>query len=265
MAKKETFLPPFVPTDLRAWMEADIEERALVGSIRLIQWLEGETAPVYLRTLQTLLGTSGRQTARILAKVKARGWLMSKRGFSATGKGKGAPVYSLAVPTMDFKEARKRLSLQPATDGRLEAFNLPELPFQPATTGRSTIQEIDLKERPKTTPDKPAIAKHPDQDSFWIQAKATWAAKHQGAVLAWPKDARGFNKSLTEELARLGALELARRWGNCVNDPWSRPSLRAFILDTDKWITARAEKGGTHARKFQQPDGSTWTPTPGQD
>ena len=113
----------------------------------------------------------------------------------------------------------------------------------------------------KTPPDKPA--KHPDQDAFWSTAKAIWAAKHNGAVLAWPKDAKGFNGRLSDELERLGGTELARRWGNCVNDPWSRPSLRAFILDTDKWITAREAKGKPTpgGRAFHPAAGSDWRPS----
>lgn len=208
MKKKENFLPPFVPTDLRAWMEGSVEERALVGSIRLFQWLEGTEAPVYLETIQRLLGTPGdpmspRQAARVISKVRARGWLMTKRQASQTGKGKGAPVYFLAVPLMDFKEARKRLELQPATDGRLDDSNLPLLDFQPAKNGRSTIQEKDLQERPKSAPTASEAPKAKKPEPYLDALRETWKAR--GLILT---DVGGYLRGQIQRKGEAAGMQL---------------------------------------------------------
>lgn len=265
MAKTPNNLPPFTPVDLRAWMEGNADERSLVGAIRLLQWIEGKDAELPLALiLAAMPGTSPRQLKRTLASVKAKGWLVSKR--TAKGRlGRGATTYLLAIDEMSFKDARHRINLEanlaPRSEGptgQLELTKGPKSTDQGATVAPANNQEKDLQERPtRETPSAPKRepGKHPDQDAFWAEAKATWAAKHPGAELAWPaRTMRDWQMHLTAELIRLGGPELGRRWKNCATDPWAKPSLRAFILDTDKWITARGPAGAAPGRAFNRPE-----------
>lgn len=140
------------------------------------------------------------------------------------------------------------------------ALYAPEGVTERPTPGRVVAPKQEDKhesnKETKTTPVNPA--KHLDEKAFWTEAKAVWGKKFEGANLAWPTEARGFQKTLTAQIERLGWKELSKRWANCVTDPFSRPSMRAFISDTDKWITAR--QGATNGRAFQQPT-TDWAPS----
>lgn len=276
MSKPSTNLPPFAPVDLRVWIEGTSGERDVVGAIRLLQWLEGPDTEIYLaQIVAACFPTSERQVKRDLASTKAKGWLISKR--AAKGRlGAGAPTYTLAIEPLAFKAARTTLNLRanmaPRSEeatGQMELTSGPKSTDQEACVAPTNIKEKDLSERlkRKTTPAEPGHAgKHPDQDAFWASAKEIWAAKFRGAILGWPgangaPGIQGFQKLLTGHLTALGHAELARRWANCVNDPFSRPSLRAFIHDVDKWIERR-DAGGKGGRTFNSPTPTQpWTPS----
>jgi hypothetical protein len=293
--KRGTEREPFTTIDIRAVIDATPEEQAVLLAIQFLHWWLGPAQAKGLELIEAVLvnpqrpkrvpagapGTeekpgeelgqiSPRAIKRALARLRHRGWVETERAF------KGKTAYRLAVPTLAFKDAYETVAarLSPSLraslaqravepSGQLGLSLGPARPEGQASSAQELLsnQTDNLQTQEQDpAPGKPVDAKA-RQDSFWAKAKAIWATKFDGADLAWPKDARGFNRHLTTELERLGSDELARRWSNCVNDPWSRPSLRAFIGDTDKWITARTQqKGGTHARPFQQPK-SDWQPT----
>ena len=265
MKRNPNSLPPFVPVDLRAWIHGTQGERDVVGAIRLLQWLDGPSEPTPLPMIVAACHpTSERQVKRDLASAKAKGWVVGSR--NAKGRlGRSATCYALAIEPMAFKVARgileQRANLAPRSDGatgQLELTKGPNSTDQGATVAHPNIQEKDLSERLKRkTPAaaKPLGGKHPDQDAAWALMKATWKAKYpEAADLEWPAATmRGWQAAFTASLDRLGIQELDRRWSNMVNDPWTKASLRAFILDTDKWITVRKEKGQGHARSIHTP------------
>ncbi len=284
MTKPSTNLPPFAPVDLRAWIEGTSGERDIVGAIRLIQWLEGPEAEIYLaQIVAACFPTSERQVKRDLASTKAKGWLISKR--AAKGRlGAGAPTYLLAIEPMAFKTARLTLNLRanlaPRSEeapGQMELTSGPKSTDLQATQAHANSKEKDLSESPKreTTAVKPPEAgKHPDQGSFWSQAAVIWTTKFPGQRLLWPgtKDGNGvvlsppirdFQKLLTGHLTALGLEELVRRWANCVNDPFSRPSLRALVQDVDRWIARREGSGGAKTtRPYNNPVApAPWRPS----
>ncbi len=132
------------------------------------------------------------------------------------------------------------------------AYSAPGGAAERPTPGREAAPKQEYKHELKQ---EKRAGVHPDQDAFWTEAKATWASKHPGAELAWPaRTMRDWQMHLTAELIRLGGPELGRRWKNCATDPWAKPSLRAFILDTDKWITARGPAGAAPGRAFNRPE-----------
>lgn len=155
---KANTLPPFVPTDLRAWIEGDTEEARLVGAIRLIQWIEGSDIEIPLPLINAAMpDISARQLKRVLAKVKARGWLVTKR--TAKGRlGRSATTYQLAVEPMAFKDARHiinlRANLAPSSEqptGQLSLTKGPELTDQGATQAPPNSKEKDLQDRQGST------------------------------------------------------------------------------------------------------------------
>ena len=158
MAMKANTLPPFVPTDLRAWIEGDTEEARLVGAIRLIQWIEGPETELPLPLINAAMpDLSQRQLQRVLAKVKARGWLVTKR--TAKGRlGRSATTYQLAIEPMAFKNARQiinlRANLAPRSEEptrQLELTKTPKSTDLDATQASPNIKEKDLQERQVST------------------------------------------------------------------------------------------------------------------
>jgi len=152
----------------------------------------------------------------------------------------------------------KNGTLPPQAYGKAQGAGNPA-PGKPVPEANKALEPnkgLDKEQTNKTS------VKHPDQDQAWADLKAVWTKKHLSAApLAWPaKTMKNWQVLLTAELLRLGREELVRRWSNMVNDPWVQASLRAFIQDTDKWVTLR-EKGATNARAFNQPAADTWTPS----
>ncbi len=263
-APKTSNLPPFTPVDLRAWVEGNTDERDVVGAIRLLQWLEGPDAEIYLAMIvAACFPTSERQIKRALASTKTKGWVISSR--SAKGRmGRGAPTYALAIKPMAFKEARlildQRANLAPRLPlptGQESTTNGPDSTDQEARVAPRNNKEKDLQERPttkiETAPKGATMPPHPEQDFFWNRAKATWAAspKAQGQPLQWPR-LNGFPKALYAALESLGGIELERRWCNMVYDPYARPSLMALVTEPDKWVNVRTA-GNATARPFHNP------------
>jgi hypothetical protein len=290
--RRGTEREPFTTIDVRAVIDATPEEQAVLLAIQFLHWWLGPEQAKGLELIEAVLinpqrprrvpagapkpeGEQGEELAQIsprsikraLARLRHRGWVETERAF------KGRTAYRLTIQPLAFKDAYETVAarLSPAIraslaqravepSGQLGLSLGPGGPDRRASSAQGLLS--NQTDNPQTQeqdspPAKPVDAAKARQDAFWEKAKAIWKAKFN-AELAWPKDARGFNKNLTTELERLGADELARRWSNCVNDPWARPSLRAFILDTDKWITAREQKGAPRA--FQQPK-TDWQPT----
>jgi hypothetical protein len=262
--KPRTESDPFISLNLRAFIEAkDPYEQAAVTALVFWHWWKGNNEGLGVDGLAALGKMSPAKAKAVAADLKARGWIETSRTFG------GKTQYRLTVEKMNFKEAYKiaanwlpqsqldsdQLALwEPPSSHTVAANELPQ--------SQPNSKNIDLIQTKRT--DSPAVAgngKHPDQDSFWESAKASFSLKNSGAELGWPRDAKGFNKNLTAELTRLGGVELARRWDNMVNDPWATASLRNFIMDTDKWIKRREKlTGGTNARPFNQPK-TDWQPT----
>lgn len=279
---------PFTTIDIRAVIDSTPEEKAVILAIQFLHWWLGPDKAKGLELIEAVLinperpkrlkaGTtkdelaqiSPRAIKRAIARLRARGWLETSRAF------KGKTSFTLTVPTLAFKAAYEivgarlpesiraelaQRAIEPS--GQLGLSLGPGGPERGASSAQGLLSNqtpIQTQEK-DPTPDKPASSgKHPDQDRFWKTAGETWAKRFPGHKLEWPTDAKGFNKKLTDQLGRLGAEELARRWSNCVNDPFSRPSLRNFMNDTDAWVMARTKESG-QARKFQQPD-TDWKPS----
>lgn len=279
---------PFTTIDIRAVIDATPEEQAVILAIQFLHWWLGPEKAKGLEMIEAVLinpdrpkrlkaghteeelaQISPRGIKRALARLRARGWVETSRAF------KGKTAFTLTIPTLAFKAAYEIVALrfpdairaelaQRALEpsGQLGLSLGPGGPERGAELARGLLSnQTPLQTQEKDpTPDKPANGgKHPDQDRFWTAAKEAWLKRFPAHPLEWPKDAKGFNKNLTDQLTRLGADELGRRWFNCVNDPFSRPSLRNFINDTDRWIQVRTKDSGS-ARKFQQPE-TDWKPS----
>lgn len=273
--KNPNQLPPFTPVDLRAWIEGDSLLARLVGSIRLLQWIEGPDAELPLALINAAMpDVSPRQLKRVLSKARALGWLVVKR--LARGRlGRSAYTYALVIEPMAFKVARdiinQRANLAPrseAATGQLELTKGPETANQGATQAPPNIKKKDLQERPKRKAGsaKPSsMPRHQDQDAFWAQAQADWKAKFPGSELHWPgtkgsPPIRDFQKLLTGQLTAHGLPKMSKRWKHCLADDFSRPSLRVFIFDTDKWEAPPRIAGNGNSRRFNAPE-TQWRPS----
>lgn len=222
----------------RLW--SDLRDSELSPTAKLLYAVMGSYGPEVRASVSTYAQAMRAKPATIRAAQQElidAGWLVLVAEGSGNGPGKGRP----------------------------RVWWLNDVPFQHLHDENTKAQIGDsaiTSEQPaKITTSKPKEqTKHKDQDAFWSEAKRIWAERHGGQPLGWPRDARGFGRLLSSELDRLGLDELVRRWGNCVNDPWARTSLRSFILDTDRWVERRSAKNTSQSRQFQQPV-TDWRPS----
>ena len=131
------------------------------------------------------------------------------------------------------------------------------LPPQPWQNQEALEKGAPSKSPPETNKAPQAIKKslsikHEQQDAFWIKAQAIWQEKNPGDKLPWPA-VTGFPAALFKALESWGGTELARRWENMVNDPFSLPDLADCVRRPERWINRRT-KGGASARTFHSPE-----------
>lgn len=222
--KNPNQLPPFAPTDLRAWIEGTEAEKNIVGTIRLLQWIEGPEAELVLPLiLAAMPDVSERQVKRNLAKVKAHGWLLTKR--QAKGRlGRGGTVYALCIPPMSFSEARNiiklRANLAPRSSeatGQMELTKGPKEADLGATVAPPNIKEKDLRERQREETSLKASPPTPRAEilmafrSWW---KTTFPALK---YIQGPGDGKVADALLASEITPADLLRLLPHWQGCAS------------------------------------------------
>jgi hypothetical protein len=203
-----------------------------------VMWSFGQDCWASIPSIARRMNTSENTVRKCQIELQGTHWIVLVDSKDGVGK-----TWEMQTP-----ETRKTLLNTPSPGEGLPLHDMKGtpspgegLPLHGVTYKKERNQEPkELKQTAANAAKDPA--KHPNQDSCWLGLKALWSERFNGAALKWPAmHFKGWQKIFTEALESLGEAEILRRWKICIYDPWSRPSLRVFFNDLDKWMEARGQ------------------------
>lgn len=155
---------------------------------------------------------------------------------------KGTQIENVQNKQDKHTEQEKDQNLAPSALVSQDALKADSPPLGPQDTTLPPKGGLKGTQAPK----KAIVGRHPEQDKWWTGAKVIWNTKFPASPLQWPGPTsttpiQGFQKKLNTFLDAWGAQGLNERWFNCVNDPFTLPSLRVFFADPEKFTASRTK------------------------
>lgn len=243
--KEKTAIDPFISLNVRAFIEAkDPYEVMVILAMNFWYWWKDDRDGLGIEGIAALGKLSAAQAKRVVARLKAKGWIEASRPFG------GKSRYRLVIPKMSFKEAYSLAS------NWLPQSQLSELQLAPTEPPISSDRannglpqsppNIKRSEEKTQTQEKDLIA-HPEglkhRQALGIYIKL-WGAAHQGKKY-YPtgKDQARLKELLQAELAP-EYFEAKARGYLADKDPFTKQqafSLSYFCSAFNKWPALDAE------------------------